>query len=41
MRAHAFPGEDPTQHPEPAAITERFVELAEPGCKHHGEIVHV
>jgi NAD(P)-dependent dehydrogenase (short-subunit alcohol dehydrogenase family) len=41
MRAHAFPGEDPTQHPEPAAITERFVELAEPGCKRHGEIVHV
>ena len=41
MRAHAYPGEDPTQHPEPAAITERFVELAEPACKHHGEVVHV
>ena len=41
MRAHAFPGEDPTQHPEPAAITGRFVELAEPGCKRHGEVVHV
>jgi NAD(P)-dependent dehydrogenase (short-subunit alcohol dehydrogenase family) len=41
MRANAFPGEDPNQHPEPEAITERFVELAEPACKHHGEIVHV
>ncbi|MBK1698371.1 SDR family NAD(P)-dependent oxidoreductase [Rhodovibrio salinarum] len=41
MRAHAFPGEDPNQHPEPAAITERFVELAEPACTHHGEVVHV
>jgi NAD(P)-dependent dehydrogenase (short-subunit alcohol dehydrogenase family) len=41
MRAHAFPGEDPDQHPEPAQITERFVELAEPACRHHGEVVHV
>jgi NAD(P)-dependent dehydrogenase (short-subunit alcohol dehydrogenase family) len=41
MRAHAFPGEDPTQHPDPAAITDRFVELAEPACKHHGEVVNV
>ena len=41
MRAQAFPGEDPAQHPEPAEITERFVELAEPACKPHGEVVHV
>lgn len=41
MRAQAFPGEDPNQHPEPAAITDRFVDLAAPDCKPHGEIVHV
>ena len=40
MRAHAFPGEDPMQHPEPAAIANSFVALAEPACTRHGEIVH-
>jgi len=39
MRAQAFPGEDPTQHPEPAAITNTFVELASPNCKRNGEVV--
>jgi NAD(P)-dependent dehydrogenase (short-subunit alcohol dehydrogenase family) len=40
MRAHAFPGEDPMQHPAPSAITESFVKLALPSCKTHGEVVH-
>ena len=39
MRAAAFPGEDPNQHPPPETITERFVELAETDCRWHGEIV--
>jgi NAD(P)-dependent dehydrogenase (short-subunit alcohol dehydrogenase family) len=39
MRAQAFPGEDPGQHPEPDAITSVFVELASPDCRRHGEIV--
>lgn len=41
MRAQAFPGEDPLQHPEPATITDTFVTLASPDCKTHGEVVHV
>ena len=39
MRARAMPGEDPRTLPEPAAITEVFVALAEPACQRHGEIV--
>lgn len=39
MRATAFPGEDPTQHPEPEAITDIFVELAEASCERNGEVV--
>lgn len=39
MRATAFPGEDPTQHPEPARITGTFVDLASPDCRHQGEVV--
>lgn len=39
MRATAFPGEDPMQHPEPAAITGAFVDLAVPGCRHQGQVV--
>ena len=39
MRAQAFPGEDPAQHPAPDAITGVFVELASPACRRHGEIV--
>ena len=41
MRARAYPGEDPNTLPPPEAITDTFVELAEPGCRHHGEIVPV
>ena len=40
MRAQAFPGEDPMQHPEPAAIADDFLALARPDCTRHGEIVH-
>ena len=40
MRANAFPGEDPMQHPAPSAIAESFVKLALPSCKTHGEVVH-
>jgi NAD(P)-dependent dehydrogenase (short-subunit alcohol dehydrogenase family) len=39
MRAQAMPGEDPASLPSPDAITDTFVELAEPGCERHGEIV--
>jgi NAD(P)-dependent dehydrogenase (short-subunit alcohol dehydrogenase family) len=39
MRAQGFPGEDPMLHPAPEEITERFVELAEPACRYHGEIL--
>jgi NAD(P)-dependent dehydrogenase (short-subunit alcohol dehydrogenase family) len=39
MRAQAFPGEDPMQHPDPAAIAESFLDLAVPACTRHGEIV--
>jgi NAD(P)-dependent dehydrogenase (short-subunit alcohol dehydrogenase family) len=39
MRAQAFPGEDPLQHPEPAQVAPRFVDLAAPDCPHHGEVV--
>ncbi|UEM22574.1 SDR family NAD(P)-dependent oxidoreductase [Skermanella mucosa] len=41
MRAHGFPGEDPMIHPAPEEITDRFVELAEPACRLHGEVVSV
>jgi len=41
MRAQGFPGENPMIHPAPEEITERFVELAEPSCRYHGEIVSV
>ncbi len=39
MRAEAMPGEDPETLPPPDAITDAFVELAEPACSRHGEIV--
>lgn len=39
MRAEAFPGEDPAQHPPPEAVAEIFVELASPECRRNGEIV--
>ncbi|MBI5121958.1 MAG: SDR family NAD(P)-dependent oxidoreductase [Rhodospirillales bacterium] len=39
MRATAYPGEDPLQHPAPEEITDVFVELAEASCERTGEIV--
>ncbi len=37
MRARAYPGEDPMSLPAPDAITDLFVQLAEPACTRHGE----
>ena len=39
MRAEAFPGEDPMTLRTPDQIADLFVELAEPACTRHGEIV--
>jgi NAD(P)-dependent dehydrogenase (short-subunit alcohol dehydrogenase family) len=39
MRAAAFPGEDPMTLRTPEQIAELFVELAEPACGRHGEII--
>ena len=39
MRAAAFPGEDPMTLPTPDEIADVFVELAEPACDRHGEVV--
>ena len=41
MRVQAFPGENPETLPAPEDITERFVDLAEPACTLHGEVVSV
>lgn len=39
LRASAFPGEDPSRVPPPEALTDAFVALAEPACRHHGALV--
>ena len=36
LRAQAYPGEDPTNLPEPATVAEAFLALAETGCTQHG-----
>jgi NAD(P)-dependent dehydrogenase (short-subunit alcohol dehydrogenase family) len=41
MRATAYPGEDPATVPEPEAVTDVFVELAEASCTRHGEVVRL
>lgn len=41
MRAEAFPGEDPMTIKTPEEISDYFVDLAEPACQRHGEIVEV
>ncbi|WP_448187484.1 SDR family NAD(P)-dependent oxidoreductase [Azospirillum sp. sgz301742] len=41
MRVQAFPGEDPQTLPAPEDVTDRFVDLAEPACTLHGEVVSV
>ena len=37
MRAAAMPGEDPSTLPEPADITDVFIDLADPACSRNGE----
>ena len=39
MRAKAFPGEDPMTLKTPDEIAGVFVDLAEPACTRHGEVV--
>lgn len=39
MRATAFPGEDPNTLPDPAAITDTFVDLAAEDCDRTGVVV--
>jgi len=39
LRAEAFPGEDPQTLPPPDSVAEKFVELALPSCRRHGERV--
>ena len=41
MRAHAFPGEEPENLPEPATVTDRFVELARADYGVNGECIAV
>lgn len=40
MRARAFPGEEPETLPKPAEIAPLFLELSDPNCKRHGEVIH-
>src|SRR5690606_24324962 len=39
MRAEASPGDDPLSLRPPQALTDAMVELAEPACTRHGEVV--
>ena len=39
LRAQAYPGEDASSLPEPAAVTEAFVALAEVACARHGCLI--
>jgi len=39
LRAFAFPGEEPNQHPPPSRVAPAFAELADPACRRHGEVV--
>jgi NAD(P)-dependent dehydrogenase (short-subunit alcohol dehydrogenase family) len=39
MRAQAYPGEDPKTLQTPDSLTEFFVQLAEPACTLHGQLV--
>jgi NAD(P)-dependent dehydrogenase (short-subunit alcohol dehydrogenase family) len=41
MRSEAVPGEDKSKLPLPAAITNIFIELSSPGCRHHGAMLRV
>ena len=39
MRFEAVPGEDKSKLPLPTAITNIFVELSAPDCRHHGALL--
>lgn len=39
MRAQGFPGEDPARLPGPETVAGAFVDLADPACDRHGEVV--
>ena len=39
LRTQAFPGEDSAALTQPDAVAGRFVDLAEPACTLHGEVV--
>ena len=41
MRAQAYPGEDPNTLKTPDDIAGMFVDLADPACTRHGEIVQI
>ena len=41
MRAKAMPGEDPQTVKSPEDVTEYFLELCEPACVKHGELVEL
>jgi hypothetical protein len=38
LRAHAFPGEDPSRLPPPESVADAFLALASPECDRNGEI---
>jgi NAD(P)-dependent dehydrogenase (short-subunit alcohol dehydrogenase family) len=39
LRASAYPGEDAAKLPDPRAVTEAFVALAETACTDHGQLI--
>jgi NAD(P)-dependent dehydrogenase (short-subunit alcohol dehydrogenase family) len=39
LRASAYPGEDPSKLPEPGAVTDAFVALAETACTDHRRLI--
>ncbi|WP_029007017.1 SDR family NAD(P)-dependent oxidoreductase [Azospirillum halopraeferens] len=41
LRAQGFPGEDQSRLTPPEAVTDAFVDLADPACTRHGEVVRV
>jgi NAD(P)-dependent dehydrogenase (short-subunit alcohol dehydrogenase family) len=41
LRATAYPGEDPAELAAPEDLTGTFVDLAEPACTRHGELIRV
>lgn len=41
LRRKAYPGIDPKNWKEPNEITDSFLKLAEPNCKHNGEIINL